>query len=51
MQRWFVDGSVECFTGGHAALAVFAMMVLVLCLVMIIIIAAIVNRKIEVLIL
>ena len=30
-QQWFVAGHVTCFTGGHAALGVFAMVVLILC--------------------
>ena len=46
-----MDGTVECFTGGHAALAVFAIIVLVLCLAVVIIITAIVLRKFKVLIL
>ena len=30
-QHWFVAGHVTCFTGGHVALGVFVIIVLVLC--------------------
>jgi hypothetical protein len=32
---WFYDGSVECFYGGHAALALLAIGSLIICLVMV----------------
>ena len=40
-QRWYVDGTVECFTGGHAALAVFAILVLAVCVIVIVMVAVI----------
>ena len=45
-----MDGTVECFTGAHIALALFAMMVLVMCMALMIIITAIVLKKLKVLI-
>ena len=30
LQRWYVDGSVQCFKGAHAALAAFSLVVLLL---------------------
>ena len=47
-QRWYIDGTVECFTGGHAALAVFAILVLGLCTVLIVIVAAISMEKLNI---
>ena len=41
LQRWFVDGTVECFTGGHAALAVFAILILAICVILIMLVAVI----------
>lgn len=49
MQRWYVDGTVECFTGSHALLASFAILVLMVCLVLIVIVTVIVVGKVEVL--
>ena len=40
-QRWYVDGTVECFTGGHAALAVFAILVLAVCVIVIVMVTVI----------
>lgn len=34
-QRWFIDGEVHCFTGGHLPLALLAMAVLLLCFLLI----------------
>ena len=48
MQRWYIDGTVECFTGGHAALAVFAILVLGLCATLIVVVAAIAMGKVKV---
>ena len=31
LQRWYVDGDIQCFTGGHIPLALFAMLTLALC--------------------
>ena len=45
-----MDGTVECFTGEHIALALFAMMVLVMCMALMIIMTAIVLKKLKVLI-
>ena len=48
MQRWYIDGTVECFTGGHAALAVFAILVLGLCAALIVAVAIIAMEKVKV---
>ena len=48
MQRWYIDGTVECFTGGHAALAVFAILVLGLCAVIIVATALLAMEKVKV---
>ena len=48
MQRWYIDGTVECFTGGHAALAVFAILVLGLCAALIMGVAIIAMEKVKV---
>ena len=45
MQRWYIDGTVECFTGGYAGLAVFAILVLGLCTALIVVVAAIAVEK------
>lgn len=34
-QRWYVDGSVQCFRGGHAPLGLLAILVLFLSLAII----------------
>ena len=47
MQRWYIDGTVECFTGGHAALAVFAIIILGLCAALIVVVAAITMEKLK----
>ena len=31
MQRWFVDGEVQCFAGGHLPLALVAIVILLIC--------------------
>lgn len=48
VQRWFVDGTVECFTGSHVVLAVFAILVLMMCFAIVIVTTAIVLRKVKV---
>ena len=48
IQRWYVDGTVECFVGEHAPLAIFAILVLTLCTLFIVLMTAIVMRKIKV---
>ena len=48
MQRWYIDGTVKCFTGGHAALAVFAILVLGLCAALIVAVAIIAMEKVKV---
>ena len=48
LQRWYIDGTVECFTGGHAILASFAILVLIVCIVLIATVMAIVMGKPEV---
>ena len=45
MQRWYIDGTVKCFTGGHAALAVLAIIILGLCAALIVVVAAITLEK------
>ena len=47
MQRWYIDGTVECFTGGHAALAVFAIIILGLCAALIVVVTAITMEKLK----
>ena len=39
---------MECFTGGHAALAVFAILVLGLCAALIVVVTAITMGKVKV---
>ena len=39
---------MECFTGGHAALAVFAILVLGLCAVLIVVVVVITMEKVKV---
>lgn len=34
-QRWYVNGDIRCFTGGHVPLAMFAILILALCLLII----------------
>ena len=34
-QRWYIDGSVKCFNGGHAPLALLAIFVLAVCVAII----------------
>lgn len=34
-QRWFLDGEVQCFTGGHLLLSLLAVAVLVFCIALI----------------
>ena len=48
LQRWYIDGTVECFTGGHTILASFAILVLIVCIVLIATVMAIVMGKPEV---
>ena len=48
IQRWYVDGSVECFVGEHAPLAISAILVLLFCVLVILLMVAIVMRKIKV---
>ncbi len=38
MQRWFIDGSTQCFQKGHVALGLLAIAVLVLCVTTIVIV-------------
>ena len=48
LQRWFVDGSVQCFTGSHLPLAIVAMLILICYILLIIFVTAVVLKKIEV---
>ncbi|XP_065897579.1 uncharacterized protein [Dysidea avara] len=44
---WFVDGTVECFTGSHAGLAAVAIIVLVFAVLLVILIVAVSLRLIK----
>ena len=35
LQRWYIDGTVKCFNGGHAPLGILAILVLGLCVAII----------------
>ena len=48
IQRWYIDGTVECFTGSHLVLALLAMLVLTLCVILIIIVIVINTGKLKV---
>ena len=48
MQRWHIDGTVECYDKGHLLLAILAIIVLLFCAMVIILMAAIVKQKIKV---
>ena len=48
IQRWFVDGSVKCFTGGHLPLAIMAMVILLFYLLLVTFVTAVVLKKIKV---
>ena len=48
IQRWFVDGSVKCFTGGHLPLAIMAILILMLYMLLIVFVTAVVLKKIKV---
>ena len=43
-----MDGTVKCFTGGHVALALFAVLVLTSCVVLIVVVMAITVGKLKV---
>ncbi|XP_065908085.1 uncharacterized protein [Dysidea avara] len=46
-RKWFVDGTVECFSGGHAGLATFAILVLIVCTLLIIALVVVVMGKVK----
>ena len=48
LQRWFVDGTVKCFEGGHLPLAILAMRILIFYVLIVSFIIAVVLRKIKV---
>ena len=48
IQRWFVDGSVKCFTGGHLPLAIMAMVILLFYLLLVTVLTAVVLKTIKV---
>ena len=48
MQRWFVDGSVKCFTGGHLPLAIVAILILMFYILLIAFVTATAMKKIKV---
>ena len=43
-----MDGTVQCFTGGHVALALFAILILASCVVLILVVMAIAVGKLKV---
>ena len=45
-QRWFVDGNIECFTGGHIPLSLLAIAVLVLTVTLVPLIGLISTKRI-----
>ena len=48
VQRWYIDGTVECFVEEHAPLAILAILALLFCVLVTLLTAAIVMRKIKV---
>ncbi|XP_065913374.1 uncharacterized protein [Dysidea avara] len=48
VMRWFKDGTVECFTGSHAALATFAILMLIVLVLLIIALLTVVLGKVKV---
>ena len=44
-QRWYIDGTVECFAGEHIPLAIMASLVLVFCGLLIVFLTAVVKKK------
>ena len=48
IQRWYVNGTMECFGNEHIPLATVAILVLILSVLVVIFMAAIVMRKIKV---
>ena len=47
MQVWFINGDVECFTGGHTPLALLAMLVLLFCFLFIPLCCILAMLKVE----
>ena len=45
---WYTDGTIECFTGNHLVLAIFAILMLTLCVILIIIVTVIATGKLKV---
>ena len=48
VQRWYVDGTVECFVGEHAPLAISAISVLIFCVLLALLMLVIVIRNTKV---
>ena len=48
LQRWFVDGTVKCFEGGHLPLAILAILVLTFYVLIVSFIVTAVLKKIKV---
>lgn len=48
LQRWFLNGQVKCFTGGHLPLALLAILVLLVCLALIPLTAAVATERLRV---
>ena len=45
IQRWYIDGIVECFAGEHIPLAIMASLVLVLCGLLIVFLTVVMKKK------
>ncbi|XP_065906418.1 uncharacterized protein [Dysidea avara] len=45
--RWYADGRVECFTGGHIPLAIVAILVVVFCILLALFVIAVALKKIQ----
>ena len=48
LQRWFVDGTVKCFTGGHLPLAIVAILILIVYVLLVTFVIALILKKIKV---
>ena len=48
IQRWFVDGTVNCFTGGHLPLAIVAILILIFHMILVAFVIALILKKVKV---
>ena len=48
LQRWFVDGTVKCFSGGHLPLAIMAILILIVYVLLVTFVIALILKKIKV---